>query len=240
MSSSLLISVRNLDEARLALAGGADVIDVKQPARGPLGAVDAAELRPVVEEMSRSAPISAALGELLDPRQRLSPESLGGLSYAKFGLADCASQPDWADLWLAKTALFPLGVSPVAVVYADPAAAAPPPREILAVAASAGAPVVLVDTFDKQRGNLLTHWTLDAVAQFVTQVQDEGLKIALAGSLDLDSIRQLLPLEPDFIAVRGAVCHGGRAGAIELARVRSLASMMRGGPRELARERSLN
>lgn len=222
----LLVSVRNLDEARLALEGGADVIDVKQPARGPLGAADGADLRPIVRSMSRSLPISAALGELLDPQPRLSREDLAGLSYAKYGLANCATQPDWADLWQAKVSLFPAGVAPVAVVYADPGAAAPAPQDVLKVAVSVGAPVVLVDTFDKQQGHLLTHWSLEKVSQFVALVQDEGLKIALAGSLDMPSIRKLVFLSPDFVAVRGAACRGGRTGSLDAARVRRLSSLM--------------
>jgi uncharacterized protein (UPF0264 family) len=35
----LLVSVANGDEAAAALAGGADIIDAKDPAAGPLGAV---------------------------------------------------------------------------------------------------------------------------------------------------------------------------------------------------------
>ena len=34
----LLVSVVSADEARRALAGGADIIDVKDPREGPLGA----------------------------------------------------------------------------------------------------------------------------------------------------------------------------------------------------------
>ena len=224
--SRLLVSVRNLDEARLALAGGAGVIDVKQPARGSLGAADASDLLPIVEAMSHSAPISAALGELLDPRQQLSPEDLDGLSFAKYGLAHCAMQPDWADLWQAKISLFPAGVAPVAVVYADRGAAAPAPQDILRAAVSAEAPVLLVDTFNKQQGPLLAHWRLEKVARFVAQVQDAGLKIALAGSLDVSAIRQLVSLNPDFIAVRGAACNGGRTGSLDAARVSRIASLM--------------
>ena len=33
----LLVSVRSAEEAEIALAGGADVIDVKEPRRGALG-----------------------------------------------------------------------------------------------------------------------------------------------------------------------------------------------------------
>ena len=35
--SGLLVSVRNVEEALAALEGGASLIDVKEPSRGPLG-----------------------------------------------------------------------------------------------------------------------------------------------------------------------------------------------------------
>ena len=38
---SLLVSVRNLAEARAAIEGGCDRLDVKEPSRGPLGKADA-------------------------------------------------------------------------------------------------------------------------------------------------------------------------------------------------------
>ena len=41
----LLVSVRNGQEAEAALAGGAHVIDVKEPARGSLGRADETTLR---------------------------------------------------------------------------------------------------------------------------------------------------------------------------------------------------
>ena len=37
MPTRLLVSVRSADEAEAAIAGGADVIDVKEPSHGPLG-----------------------------------------------------------------------------------------------------------------------------------------------------------------------------------------------------------
>ena len=43
--AGLLVSVRSADEARTALAGGATVIDVKEPERGPLGRADPATWR---------------------------------------------------------------------------------------------------------------------------------------------------------------------------------------------------
>ena len=60
----LLVSVRNAEEARAALAGGAEIIDAKEPSRGALGAVDdrrAARDRRAVDGMR---PVSAALGDV--------------------------------------------------------------------------------------------------------------------------------------------------------------------------------
>ena len=56
----LLVSVRNLHEARQAVAGGADWIDLKDPHQGPLGPVDATAAQEVAEAFSMSYPLSAA------------------------------------------------------------------------------------------------------------------------------------------------------------------------------------
>ena len=57
----LLVSVRNAAEAETALAGGATVIDVKEPSRGSLGRVDDATLAEVMRRGGRR-PISAGVG----------------------------------------------------------------------------------------------------------------------------------------------------------------------------------
>ena len=60
----LLVSVRSAAEAEAALRGGADVIDVKEPGRGPLGRADDAVIADVVRLVAGRRPVSAALGEL--------------------------------------------------------------------------------------------------------------------------------------------------------------------------------
>ena len=47
----LLVSVVSAREARRALAGGADIIDVKDPSQGPLGAPSPRVLSEVVAEV---------------------------------------------------------------------------------------------------------------------------------------------------------------------------------------------
>ena len=224
--TQLLVSVRNAAEAVLAYEAGANLIDVKEPARGALGAVDPSALSSVVETLACHAPVSAALGELLDESPVLRAAELAGLTFAKFGLAGCGARSDWVELWRARIDHFPCGVVPVAVVYADATAMAPSPLEVLAAAEAVGASVVLVDTYDKPSGPLLTHWTTAETEHFVIRVHDAGLKIALAGSLDSMAIRKLLPAGPDIIAVRGAACRGGRNGPLDPSCVMRLAELL--------------
>ena len=56
----LLVSVRNALEAEVALAGGAHVIDVKEPSHGSLGRADEATLAEVVRENPLPAKPAAA------------------------------------------------------------------------------------------------------------------------------------------------------------------------------------
>jgi dihydropteroate synthase len=53
-------------QARTMVEQGADLIDVKEPKRGPLGAADFATLEEIVAEVAGQAPLSAACGELID------------------------------------------------------------------------------------------------------------------------------------------------------------------------------
>ncbi|HEV3164614.1 MAG TPA: (5-formylfuran-3-yl)methyl phosphate synthase, partial [Isosphaeraceae bacterium] len=64
--AGLLVSVRSVEEAQRALAGGAAVIDIKEPARGPLGQADPEIWQAVREAVPPHLPVSAALGELID------------------------------------------------------------------------------------------------------------------------------------------------------------------------------
>src|SRR5688500_3590527 len=99
-TTRLLVSVRSAEEALLALAGGADLIDVKEPDRGSLGYADPAVWREVQQAVAFRVPMSAALGELLtDPVERLAAHATG-FAYAKIGLAACGNEPLWREKWL--------------------------------------------------------------------------------------------------------------------------------------------
>jgi len=232
-TTKLVISVRSPDEAQMALEAGADVIDVKEPSRGSLGAADAQTLQAIIRRVAARAPLSAALGELCEAQQTgggdaQPPVVPADLSLAKFGLAGCGKLVDWQGRWERALGRFPREVAAVGVVYADwPAACAPPPRQVIESAQRFGCRVVLVDTYKKVGRGLLDHWTLDEVGTLIETCRDRGLQVALAGSLTLETLADVLPLAPDYVAVRGAACEGQRSGVICSRRVQQLSDVVR-------------
>jgi (5-formylfuran-3-yl)methyl phosphate synthase len=213
----LLVSVRNPTEALAAHAGGADLIDVKEPAHGPLGRADHPVIESIIAVVGR-APISAACGELnLDPV--LLP---AGLTFAKFGLAGWKNR-DWVAALERVRGTLPPGCGLVAVAYADwRSCNAPPPDEIAEAAIAHGYAAFLIDTHDKDGRTLLHHFSVAEINALTDRCRSADVPVALAGSLGLAEIDRLHEVNPDWFAVRGAACEGGRGGTISSRRVRQL------------------
>jgi uncharacterized protein (UPF0264 family) len=225
----LLVSVRNADEAVAALAGGADVIDVKEPRRGPLGRAKRSTLQQVISRADRAAPVSVALGELQEFEPRYAANLPVGVGLAKLGLARCRDWPIWSTRWSQAIDALPGGVAPVAVVYADAAkCAAPPPHLVIGHAAQVGCRAVLFDTYEKSSGNLFDALPGAKLSSYIAEIRELNMIVALAGSLDEQSVPIAASYAPDVIAVRSAACRDGRHGVVEQEKVRCLAQLIRG------------
>src|SRR3954453_17212600 len=135
----LLVSVRNTEEALQALEGGADVVDVKEPNRGSLGAAELATIQAIARAVDGRAQGTAAMGELVEQSEsQFVDETVlhdDGISLFKIGLSQCGARRDWRTLWsnaIGQMATRFPNARPVAVVYADwQAAKAPPPLDVL-------------------------------------------------------------------------------------------------------------
>ncbi len=233
--AQLLVSVRTLDEARAAVDGGADIIDVKEPENGSLGRPADAIVAAVGASVT-DRPVSIALGELTDWGRSDAPglPGLEGIRWAKIGLAGCAEWPGWRAAWLALresiTGATGGQTRLVAAAYADfGRARAPEPAAVFELAAEReSANVLLIDTWGKDGRGLLDRVTIDELAALSGRCHTNGLRLAVAGSLNEATIRRLPPAHPDIIAVRGAACRAGqRDGTIDVARVRRLTECVR-------------
>jgi len=223
----LLVSVRGPAEAEAALTGGADIIDVKEPDRGPLGAASPETVVAIARRVGDRAALTMACGELaaggaaqrvwkvagmladLTPSTERTP-----LAAAKAGPAGLPLAR-WRTAFAAFAAGLPRGVAAVAVAYADAArAAAPPVPEIIAAAPGLGSRLLLIDTFAKTGPGVLALGA-DQLAAWVTLARSVGLGVAVAGRLALDEIPVVWRLGADVVGVRGSVCVGGRAGRVD-------------------------
>ena len=232
----LLVSVQNAAEAAAAVAGGADVIDVKQPARGSLGMASPENIQGVAEYLQRSGcerPLSVALGEIGDWRDGGEiPQLPQSATFVKMGLTGAASTTSWESQWLALRERFEEATARslnwVAVIYADGEKhGCPPANEIIRAAAESGCCGVLFDTFDKSTGNVFHHLTAVRLKSLMDSARQRGLFVALAGRISERDLPGAANLPVDVVAVRSAVCENGlRERPVSRRRVSELRSVL--------------
>ena len=214
----LLVSVRSADEALAAIRGGADLIDVKEPDRGSLGKADDETIEHIAQALDGGVVMSAAMGELKDAS---TSDPIGyPLEYLKWGLAGCREWP-WRERLLKLRDSNYSTVVPTA--YADAIRAkAPPLAEVVDFVRKNSFPVLLIDTWSKDGQNLLSWIDELSLRSLVAELRSGSVAVALAGSLSFHDIPMLQRIEPEWVAVRGAVCRGGqRTGLVEEQLVRS-------------------
>src|SRR3954470_2240890 len=121
----LLVSVVDAGEARAAAEAGADIVDVKNPAEGSLGAPSPAVIAAVREAVEAERPVSAAIGDMPNLPGTAALAALGaarsGAAMVKVGLYGSSTEADAVALRRAvRDAASPVpGVVVVAAAYAD-------------------------------------------------------------------------------------------------------------------------
>lgn len=219
----LLISVTSANEAQAALQGGADIIDIKNPAEGALGAAAVTALRDVCALLPPEVITSAALGESNSEPGVLALAAYGaatfGVCYVKLGLhtADPSTAIDLLRRVQASLHLANPKCALIAVGYADAAETGTFPwRSLPEVAHAARIAGCLIDTAQKDGRRLFDHCSEAALAGWIAECREAGLLCALAGSLRQADLPALRRLAPDVAGFRGAACRGDRVnGQVE-------------------------
>jgi uncharacterized protein (UPF0264 family) len=213
----LLVSVVSAHEARGALAGGADIIDVKDPAQGPLGAPSPRVLSEVVAEVGAAAPVSVALGDLpnLPHTAALAARgaALSGAAYVKVGLRGVHRLDEAVALMRAVADAVEPPTAVIAAAYADAGTLDPPalaPQWLPDVVDQAGIAGALVDTFVKDGRGLYSWMSESELADLVARTRRAGGTFAVAGQLTRGDLRRVAA---DVVGVRSAVCRGGDRAA---------------------------
>lgn len=202
--TGLLISVRDECEAELALAAGIDVLDLKEPLTGALGALPHTTVRRIVQQVAGRCAVSATVGDLPAEPARMAQAARDmaatGVDYVKLGffLGTAPSLPDSIRA-LEEVAR---DVRLIAVLFADQGI----DLAVIEAAAAAGYAGIMLDTAAKKAGSLCDFASVAQLGQFVRAAQAAGLMTGLAGSLRLRDIAALRVLSPDYLGFRGAAC----------------------------------
>lgn len=237
----LLISVASEAEARAALEGGADIIDAKDPAHGPLGAVSTATLREIVRAVDGRLPVSAALGDAKDENavslatRRAAAERVAYVKVGFAGVADADRVESLIAAAVAGAGMVSASAGVIAVAYADASAinvASLSPWWLVEAAERAGAVGILLDTAVKKGAassggsdsGLFHAMSQGDVAAWIRHAHGADLTVAVAGGLAGADLSVLRALGADVVGVRGAACEGGdRRGQVSRANVAALA-----------------
>jgi (5-formylfuran-3-yl)methyl phosphate synthase len=207
----MLASVADAAEAEVVLQLGADVIDLKDPRRGALGAVPIDAARDALAAVARRRETSAALG---DPPYDEHALAAGARALAAMGVDTVKLAVDGPMLDRLGCSLQRLArdVSLVGMMFADDA----PDFALLAKLAGLGFKGAMLDTRDKSRGRLIDHLDVVRLNEFCAQCRALSLMSGLAGSLEAPDVPRLLLVRPDVLGFRGALCRAhDRRGAID-------------------------
>jgi (5-formylfuran-3-yl)methyl phosphate synthase len=228
----LLVSVTNAAEAVDAVTGGADLIDAKDAAAGPLGPVTVDVLTQIHAQVAKSRPVSAALGDATDEHaihHAAVSFARAGAAFVKVGFAE-ATKPEKVETLLqaavsgARIGGGKLG-DVIAVAYADVDLEGGSAEALIEIAARAGAKGVLVDTADKDGPGLFALVSQDRLTRWVVRAHANGLLAAVAGKLTARDLPLVAGMGADVAGVRGAACDGGRTGRVSIEKVRLLSAL---------------
>ena len=201
--TGFLASVSSVEEAQLVRSLGADVIDLKDPARGALGALDEDSVRAIASLPDKNAVLSATVGDLPAYAAELETAVIGmhacGVDIVKVGVFDRTVSPFMLSVL---DRLAGRGISIVLVFFAEMY----PPDIDFRRLRRGGITGVMLDTCEKANGTLRDKLDDGALSEFVRKAGLAGLVTGLAGSLTREDIPPLLEINPDYLGFRGALC----------------------------------
>lgn len=200
-----LASVQTLDEAVLLHDAMPDILDMKNPSQGALGALTTAEVAEIVHWAKDRCQTSATVGDLPMDATVMIPAINAmagtGVDYVKIGLFPCTHYEQW--LTEMSVFLMTCSVPVIAVIFADKSPFQA--RQIVALK-QAGFAGVMVDTAIKNGQHLCQHWPIAQLHQFAELAKTMGLLTGLAGALRYQDIALLKSVSADYLGFRSALC----------------------------------
>lgn len=211
----LMVSVQDLYEARQALKGGADIVDVKNLQEALVGSAHPHIVKQIREEVPSAHHASITLGVV--------PDQIGTVAMAVYaaGSLDATSvkvgfmvreyEIALETLLMSKKALEGTQTKLIGSLFADNVLheGGLDPNLMVRLAKEGQCDGFLIDTLVKDGRNLFDFLPEDRLKEMVLEGKELGMSTALSGHLKMSDIDELARVNPDIVGVRGAVCQKG-------------------------------
>ncbi len=201
--TGMLASVVSVAEAEIALKHGVDIIDLKNPHAGALGALDTTTVTKIVRSINRAILTSATSGDVApdDPQllEIITQMAATGVDIVKVGLFETRPTAHFMAT-LKKAAAQKIKL--VVVIFAENYRGS----ESYAPLLMTGISGIMLDTKNKTSKHLRDLIHDKDLGEFVRIMIRQQLLTGLAGSLRYTDVARLLMLNPDYLGFRGALC----------------------------------
>ena len=211
----LMVSVQDLYEAKQALKGGADIVDVKNLQEALVGSAHPNVVKQIRDEVPSAHHASVTLGVV--------PDQIGTVSMAVYaaGTLDATSvkvgfmvseySVALETLLAAKEALAGTQTKLIGSLFADNLLydGGIDPDLMVKLAKEGQCDGFLIDTLVKDGRNLFDFVPEERLKEMVLEGKELGMSTALSGHLKMSDLDELSRVNPDIVGVRGAVCQKG-------------------------------
>jgi len=225
--TQLLISVTSIEEAKIAIKSGTNIIDLKDPHHGALGALPKELICNIIQFVSShnsSIKTSATIGDIPMEANLIQQHVIElidtHVDFIKIGFFEL---DDYQPVLDALRQVTQRGVKLIAVLFAE----SKYPEELIDALKRAGFFGVMLDTAKKNGQTLFDYYSTDQLQNFARMVFKQNLILGLAGSLRLQHIALLKEITPTYIGLRGGVCIGNeRKSCIDADKIKAICEIL--------------
>lgn len=235
MNTKLLISVTNATEALMAMDAGADIIDLKDPNVGALGALPHEITRDIVLAVNHHALVSATVGEdhptIAHLNLAIEQTANLGVDIVKIAINKSLAESLLNNMNFLEIVdkLKTLNLHLVAVLFVEQNLVANQniATHILPLVKELGFYGVMLDTEHKNGKSLIYHLSFDSLKSFMSICAEYDFVTGLAGSLHLNFVESLVKLKPNYLGFRGGVCHDlNRQSELDKSKILEIRSLL--------------
>lgn len=222
--TNLLISLRKLDELSEEIINEVDILDLKNPLNGSIGAWDSRDIKEAIFRFKNKIQISATLGDIFVNDKflfKLKQFDELNLDFIKFGLLSMNLSNLFDKIKFIRERKYKSKL--VCVVFVDICDHLKLVYERLDLFCACGIKYIMLDTYNKNNGDLLNFCNIFYLDKFIFKCKRHDIKIGLAGSLKENQIPGIMKLKPNILGFRSAICRlNKRMSEVDLRKIKKI------------------